>query len=77
MQSQNTNAKAKFTKTKPSSARETVHFGRYFTDHQYKSIMCLFSVMLAFEALKGQYVMQNCALNPMVVLVYAEKELKV
>ena len=36
-----------------------------------------FSVMITFEATKGQYVMQNCALNPMVVLVFAEKEWKV
>ena len=57
VQSQNTNAKAKVTKTKPSSACDTLHLGRYFTDHQYKSIMCIFSVMIAFEAPKGQYVM--------------------
>ena len=77
VQSQNTNAKAKVTKTKTNSARDTMHFGCYFADHQYKSIISIFSVMIAFEATKGQYVMQNCALNPMVVLVYAEKELKV
>ena len=39
--------------------------------------MCIFSVMIAFESTKGQYVMQNGALNPTVVLVYAENEWEV
>ena len=39
--------------------------------------MCVFSVINAIEATKEEYVMQNCALNPMMVLVFAENEWKV
>ena len=39
--------------------------------------MCIFSVMTAFEATKEQSVMQNVALNPMMVLVFEENEWKV
>ena len=39
--------------------------------------MCVFSVIIAIEATKEQYVMQNFALNPMMVLVLTENEWKI